>query len=162
MSRDVPERGRLTDDLITYLAGNAAITAQSLLIGDADVPSGGGWPGGQRTQAAFVATTTVRTGTAVPLHRETVRARHTFWRCRYELTTVGGVRSQADAGADVVRHVMISYQDRVITGSVTSRDWNVTDVVYESLGAVTKRGSDDSATWQVVDTVDIWLVRAAP
>lgn len=158
MSHDVPERGRLTDALVAYLREHPQLEAFGLLVGDGDVPPEAGWPTGQGQVGTFVASTTVRTQPAVPLHRETVRARHTSWRCRYGIKTIGGARAQADAGADVVRQALVRFKDVRI--EMANGDYGVQDAVFESLGPVGKAGVGDTATWEVEDVIDLWLVRA--
>lgn len=154
MSNAVPERGLLTDALVTYLLEHADVLAQGLVVGDGDPPASAGWPGGQAQVAGFTPSVTVRTGPAQPLHRETTASRHASWRCRYSLRTIGAVRKQADDGADEVRAAMVDFRPEPLAG------WKVQDVVYESLGGVDKKGSGDSATFEVDDTVDVWLVRS--
>lgn len=159
MSHLVPERGRITDALIAYLRGHAAIGEFGLLIGDGDPPDEAGWPAGTPQEGAFVASSTVRTAPAVPLHREGVRSRHSSWRCRYGLRTIGGVRAQADAAADVVRLAVAAYRDLAI--ETPSGNWDVQDAVFEQLGGVDPQGTQDQTrTWQVDDVVDLWIVRA--
>lgn len=155
MTNAVPERGRLTDLLVAYLRTHPDLTAFPLVIGDADPPAEAGWPGGQAQVGDFVASTTVRTLPATPLHREPVASRHSSWRCRYGLRTIGAVRHQADAGADVVRASMVALAGQ----GFAEFDWGIQDVVYESLGPVEKRGSGDAATWDVDDVVELWIAR---
>lgn len=156
MSSDIFERGRLTDAVVGYLRQHADVVGFPLLVGDGEVPAEAGWVGRQPGVGDFRPSTTVRTGLARPLHRETLNARHTSWRCAYSIRTIGGARSQADAGADVVRQVMSRFKQVTLTAN---GPWVVQDAVYEQLGALERRGSLDQATWEVDDVVDLWVVK---
>lgn len=155
---EVPERGQLTDQMLAYLSGHTGVTGFPLLVGDNDPPFEAGWTGAQPGVGDFTASVTVRTGNAVSLHRDTVRSRHSSWRCRYGIRTVGAVRSQADAAADVARAALVAFRDVAVAGP---SGWHLQDAVYESFGGVEKRGTGDNATFEVDDTIDLWVVRAA-
>lgn len=149
----LPERGRLTDTLLAYLKAHPAVVGFPLVVGDADPPPEAGWPG-EPGRGAFVASVVVDTGQANPLHRDAIASRHTSWTCRYGLRIAGGLRNQADAGADVVRAAMLGFRVEVA-------GFKVQDIVYASLGAVTPKGSEGpTRTFEIADVVDVWLVRA--
>lgn len=156
--KDLPERGRLTDQLLAYLRGHQALLDWGMVVGDGDPPKEAGWSGGQPGVGQFVASATVRTAQAVPLHRETVRSRHSSWRCRYGVRSVGALRSHADHAADLTRAALSDFRDLPMQGPA---GWRIQDAVYESLGGVEKRGAGDNATWDVDDVVDLWVVRSA-
>lgn len=156
--KDLPERGRLTDQVIAYLKAHQELKDWGLVVGDGDPPSNAGWSGSQPGVGRFQASTTVRTSQAVPLHRENVRSRHSSWRCRYGIRTIGALRSHADHAADLTRAALTDFRDLPMDGPA---GWKVQDAVFESLGGVEKRGSGDGATWEVDDVVDLWVVRAA-
>jgi len=156
--QDVPQRGRLTDQLLAYLRADTSLSEWGMVIGDGDPPPEAGWSGHQPGVGDFVASATVRTAQAVPLHRETVRNRHSSWRCRYGIRSVGALRPHADHAADLTRAAVVEFRDLPMQGPA---GWRIQDAVYESLGGVEKRGAGDNATFDVDDVVDIWVVRAA-
>lgn len=148
MPTSLIERGRLTDLFLEHLR---ALLEPQLLVGDSSVPELGGWIG-QPQSSVFRPTVTLRTGVASPNQRETLTSRHTSWQASYSLRTIGALRNQADAMADLARAACLGFRG-------APPGWNTTDAVFNQLGAVVKVGNDENATFEVDDTVQLWIER---
>lgn len=153
MATSIPPRGVLTDQLLDYLDGLTELNY--LAIGDGAVNPTAGWSG-TPGQGVFMPSLTVRTGVAVPLHRDEMRSRHTNWNCGYSLKCVGALRQQADDAADQVRNAVLGF---ALTAGALNTSWSLQDVLFTQLGPVNKIGNDDSATFEIEDSVQLWLSR---
>ena len=153
MATSIPPRGVLTDQLLDYLDGLSALNY--LAIGDGAVNPAAGWSG-TPGQGIFMPSLTVRTGVAVPTARDELRSRHSSWSCSYSLKFVGALRQQADDAADQVRSAVLDF---ALTAGALSTAWSLQDVLFSQLGPVNKVGNDDSATFEIEDSVQLWLSR---
>lgn len=156
--RDLPERGRLTDALLTYLTSTLELTDRPVLVGDAQAPDAGGWPEqGAGQLGDYAPYVTVHTELALPRDPSTAASAHASWAMGYRLRSFGAVRAQADWAADQVRAAMLGFTGRTL--QLGPARWQVTAVLFNQLGAVVPNRATDPPTWQVVDAVGIWLDR---
>ena len=57
-----------------------------------------------------------------------------------------------------MRAALVAFREVAVGGTP---GWRMQDAVYESFGGVEKRGTGDNATFEVDDTIDLWVVRSA-
>lgn len=153
MSITVPPRGSITDELLSYL--RLLEGTNPVVIGDGEVPAAGGWEG-QPQRSLFTASVVLRTGVAVPNHRETLKGWHSSWRMSYGLQSIGGLRAQCDDIADLIRNGVLNFALSTV-GPLAA--WKVSSVVFTQLGPVAKVGNDENATWELQDSVELWVDR---
>lgn len=154
MSTELVERGQVTDALVTFLAASTALSAKGVLVGDGVTPDAAGWPGGNSDVGSFVASVTVTTGEAQPMHRDTVAGRHASWILQYGLRSVGAARTQADNAADVARKAVLGFN-----GFALPIPWVVSSVLFSRLAPVNLAPGSDPPLWQLDDVVQVWVDR---
>lgn len=153
MSVLLPARGRLTDDLLAHLRG---ALEPAIAVGDHETPPQAGWTG-QAQHSNFAASVVVRTGLAVANHRDSLSGRHSSWRMSYGFKVVGAVRAQCDDTADIVRTAVQSFE--LPTLGQMAQTWQVTSLLYTQLGDINRVGNDENATFELNDSMELWLDR---
>lgn len=157
MTTTVPARGPLTDALFEHLDSDTTLSARGVLVGDGAVPTAAGWTDPQPGKGEFIASVTLTTLEASPLpHPETVRSRHTSWRCLYGMKAIGGARTQADHAADVARKAAVAFPRGEMD---LDGPWEVTDVICTRLAPVVRVDPTDAPTFEVQDLIEVWITR---
>jgi hypothetical protein len=156
VSTDLPNRGPWTDALVQHLRTALA----PLLVGDGERPKDAGWSGNQPGQGNFVASVQLDTLDGVPGQaRERVASQHSDWRLRYRMSSVGGLRNQADKVADQARAAALTFPHGRDSAKV--EQW-VCQAVYIAQQAPVQRKAPtgDWADFAVDDVVELWLTRS--
>lgn len=155
MSTDIPNRGPWTDDLVAHL--RAALDEP---VGDGERPKEAGWSGDQPGQGNFVASVQVDTLDGVPgPARERVASQHSEWRLRYRISSIGGLRNQADKVADKARAAALAFPHG--RDSAKRDNWTCQSVYLpQQAPVVPKRPTGDWPDFTVDDVVELWLTRS--
>lgn len=144
MTRTSVERGPETDAILALLNGAGVLT------GDAERPTGGGFPGGDTT-AAFVPYAVLYPGVTTDIDGP-VSDPDADVTAEYQVTSVGVTRAQAAFISDKAKHALHE-QDLVVPGRFVQ-------LVEWTTGREVER--DDSVTPPLFYAVDIYSVSTSP
>lgn len=159
MSYNLPHRGVLTDALVDYLREHPALADANILVGDGRPQPGAGW-NGTPGKSDYIRSLLVSTRPAQPGSLDSLKSRHASWAVHYGLLVVGGDRSQADHGADVVRNAVVGFPASVgYAVEMGENSWRIADCHFEVLAPVTVDQRTTPPTWLVSDDLVLLLAR---
>lgn len=120
------------------------------LVGDGVAPEGGGWLSGQPNVSAFVPYSVVAFQGATlsdPALRYAEQTRS--WTTTWRMSSYGGAREQCDWMATLARQAV----DKIIKQAAGG--YEVTMVMWGSLGPMTRNDAIDPPMWAVSDTFSL-------
>lgn len=146
-------RGKFTDVLLDYVRMHLASPVQ---LGDNEQPSAGGWTGEQPGTGQYTPWVSITTGPSTPNLTETLARRTgSSWRLVYFVRAAGGNRPQADYAADQARALLSALHHMVINDG--HQNWKVQKTAYVTLGAIERNDATDPPTFELADTLEVWV-----
>jgi hypothetical protein len=147
-------RAALTTIVVAHLV---EVLGPVVLVGRGLAPPAGGWVTGQPGTGAFRDYVTVKTSVAttpIPGQPNPLGRSNASWECTYNLTSAGALESHADDVGDMVRAAIYELAGPLILRGVS---WSLQKVQISRLGATNRTDSTDPPSWEVTDTVSLWL-----
>ena len=148
------QRGLFTDQLLAYVTPKMPST---VLLGDSEAPTAGGWSGDQAGSGTFKPYVSLHTGPATKNLQEPIRGKDGSWRLSYSIKGAGANRQQADFALDNARAVFSVLATQTFACGVGGAVWKVLKSDYVRLGEITLNNATDPPTYEGTDELEIWL-----
>lgn len=141
-------RSELTDFMIAELS-------EQILVGDVDMPDGGGWDDDPSLPDSSYVPYVILTPMPVSNISGPVGEPHADYRVPYSLTFFGISRSQVDGYADVCRKHLASITRQAII--LDGESWKIQQIEPSSIGGVVRTDQMDPSTFAQSDAVTVWI-----
>lgn len=149
--RSTPDRGVVTDYLLTQLAG------QGWPVGDVVAPEGAGWQNDMTAPNSVFVPYLVLTPLNANGGTGTLGDSSTEWRLPYSLSTYGVSRRQVEDLADDARRFIAGFKKITLTMKDGTTTWKIQQSTWQAMGGIGYTNQVTPTALSQTDSLLIWL-----